>query len=75
MKPPEMWSRKHGHCDRCNEETVSIVFIELAFPKGLQVRLCRKCRMESLAVDEEEQKPHKKPSPPSLPYTDTESLS
>ena len=75
MKPPEMWSRKHGHCDRCNEETVSIVFIELAFPKGLQVRLCRKCRMESLAVDEEEQKLHRKVISPSLPHTSMKSLS
>ena len=66
-----MWSRKRGLCDCCQESEVPVTFIPLAFPRGLQVRLCRRCLAEALR----EQKPHKKSLPPSLPYTDTESLS
>ena len=61
MKPPEMWSR-NGHCDRCQVDTARIVFIELTFPRGLQVRLCEQCLTEALSLVA--QKPHNKPSSP-----------
>jgi hypothetical protein len=58
MKPPEMWSRKRGLCDCCQESEVPVTFIPLAFPRGLQVRLCGRCLAEALSLSEE--KPHQK---------------
>ena len=69
MKPPEMWSR-NGHCDRCQVDTARIVFIELTFPRGLQIRLCRKCLAEALSLSEE--KPHQKTPPQVKPSASIE---
>jgi len=47
MKPPEMWSRKRGLCDCCQESEVPVTFIPLAFPRGVQIRLCGRCLQQA----------------------------